>query len=190
MKRVTRLTGFTMWIALVGFTWVVSGAEQTKSYEITGGSVTQLRESLNRQRPVGPDGLPHDAITVWDIRWRYATGQSPLGCSVTTFEVFLEIVLTVPKWVNEADAPAALVERWRSYYAALLVHEDGHKGVAATAAAAIRQAGGSVSPQSSCAEAARVVDRVATGVLDEYRQKERQYDVETDHGRTQGARFP
>jgi predicted secreted Zn-dependent protease len=37
---------------------------------------------------------------------------------------------------------------------------------------------------------ARAIDRVANDVLKQYREKERQYDKETQHGRTQGARFP
>jgi predicted secreted Zn-dependent protease len=169
---------------------VLEGSERTKVYEVAGSSIAQLRESLNRQRPVGPDGLPHDAITMWHIRWRYATGGPRLGCAVTSFEVFLETVTTMPKWVDEAEAPSSVVERWRTYYAALLVHEEGHKAIATAAAAAIRRAGAAVSPESSCAELARVIDEAATRVLDEYRQKERRYDAETSHGRTQGARFP
>lgn len=182
--------GATMWMVLGGFICTLSGAEQTKTYEISGGSVKQLRESLNRERPLGRDGVPHDAVTVWDIQWRYRYRQSPLGCTLTSFDVSLEIVMTVPKWVNEADAPPSLVEQWRNYYAALLVHEDGHKGVAAAAAAAIRRVPDAISPQSSCAELARMIDESAKGVLDECRQKQREYDAQTDHGRTQGARFP
>jgi len=190
MKRVAGVTGLIVWTVLSAFTWTLRGAEQTKYYEISGSSVTQLRESLNQKRPVSRDGTPHDANTAWDIRWRYTTRELPSMCAVKSFDVSVEIAMTVPKWVNEADAPSSLVERWRNYYAALLVHEDGHKAIASAAAAAIRRLGATVSPQPSCAEVARVIDRAATSVLDDYRQKERQYDAETDHGRTQGARFP
>jgi predicted secreted Zn-dependent protease len=180
----------TVWMVLAATMAVLDGAERTQTYEIAGVSVTELRESLNRKRPVGPDGLPHDAITVWNARWRYTTDRSPVGCTVTSFDVSLEIVTTFPRWVNEVDAPSSLVERWRNYYAALLVHEDGHKAIATAAAAAIRSVRAAAVPQPSCAELARLIDSGARRALDEYREKERRYDAETDHGRTQGARFP
>src|SRR5262245_18068857 len=111
------------WMVVAGFACVLGAGEKTKYYDVKGATTAELRESLNRERPVGPDRQPHDATTVWNIRWRYTTGRSGSACGVASFDVSLDVVTTVPKWVNEADAPSALVERWRTYYAALLAHE-------------------------------------------------------------------
>jgi predicted secreted Zn-dependent protease len=189
MKRFSG-TAFAVWLVVSGLTGVLRGAEQTKYYDIAGDSPTELRESLNQQRPVGPDGMSHDAVTLWYTRWQYRTTTSGRGCAVASFEVSLEIVTTLPKWTNEAAAPSSLVARWRGYYEALVRHEDGHKAIAKETAAAIRNAGTNTPSNSSCAELARAIDRVANDVLKQYREKERQYDKETQHGRTQGARFP
>jgi predicted secreted Zn-dependent protease len=181
-------TCLAAWTVLAG---VLDAAERTQTYDIAGDSATELRESLNRRRPVASDGLPHDAITVWNIRWRYTTAPSPGGCAVTSFDVSLDVVTTMPRWVDEADASSSsLVERWRTYRAALLVHEDGHKRIATEAAVAIRKVRDTAAPQPSCADVSRLIAGAASRLLDEYREKERRYDVETDHGRTQGARFP
>ena len=190
MKRSTGVTCLAVCLVVYGLTRVVRGAERTKYYDVAGQSATELRESLNRHRSVDPDGMPHDAVTLWYARWQYRTATSGRGCAVASFEVSLEIVTTLPRWTNEAAAPSSLVARWRSYYEALLRHEDGHKAIAKETAAAIRTAGTNVQSSSSCAELAGAIDKVANDVLKEYREKQRQYDKETQHGRTQGARFP
>jgi predicted secreted Zn-dependent protease len=190
MKRSTGVTCLAVWLVVYGLTCVVRGAEQIKYYDIAGDSTTELRESLNRQRPVGPDGVRHDAVTLWYARWQYRTATSGRGCAVASFEVSLDIVTTLPRWTNEATAPSSLIARWRNYNAALLLHEDGHKAIAKETADAIRAAGTNVQSSSSCAELAGAIDKVANDVLKQYREKQRQYDKDTQHGRTQGARFP
>jgi predicted secreted Zn-dependent protease len=190
MKRLTGLTGITVWLVVYGLSCMLRGEEQLKYYDITGSSATQLRESLDRQRPVGPDGMPHDAVTLWNIRWQYRTPTSADTCAVISFETSLEVVTILPRWTNEKDAESSLVARWRDYYAKLLDHENGHKAIATATAAALRDAGTKAPSHSSCVELARSIDSVGTAILEESRQKQRQYDTETEHGRTQGARFP
>ena len=96
----------------------------------------------------------------------------------------------MPRWGNEKDGPAELVERWRNYLAALQTHENGHKAIAEQAATAVRDAIVSLGAELNCDVLREELRRVVNQALDQARQRERQYDAETDHGRTQGARFP
>ena len=166
------------------------GAERTAHYEIAGTSAAELRESMNQRRPVGADGRRHDGLTSWKVRWRFHTASSESGCAVTAFEVSLDVVTTLPKWTNEAEGHSSLVRRWHGFYTALQAHEDGHKAIATAAAGAIRDAGLQALRRPTCEEVARAVNHVAQRILDQYLQKNRRYNAETDHGRTQGARFP
>jgi hypothetical protein len=50
------LTGITVWLVVYGLISVLRGEEQLKYYDITGGSATELRESLDRQRQSAPTG--------------------------------------------------------------------------------------------------------------------------------------
>jgi predicted secreted Zn-dependent protease len=179
----------------LGWPWTRPAAareqtERTHYYAISGASPRELREAMNRKRPVDKNGKPHDAITSWFVRWRYATAGSSAGCAVKSFNVFLDITMTLPHWTNEADAAPQLVQRWRGYYAALLTHEEGHKAIASGAEAAIREAGAKLPAQPGCSELAKAIESVTGEILERYRQREQEYDRETDHGRTQGARFP
>jgi predicted secreted Zn-dependent protease len=170
----------------------VGAEERTAYYQISGTTANELRQAMDRLRPTGPDGKRHDAITTWDIPWRYHVVAVEGWCAVQSIEVSLDLVTTVPRWTNEAAAPAALAGQWRAYLAALAKHEDGHKQLAIEAAAAVRDLGAHIKvPQrANCAEVGRTIDTAAKAVIQEYQAKERQYDEETDYGRTQGARFP
>ena len=190
-KSIPRLNaGCATWLLVSALTSVVQATDRTEHYEVTGLSARELRDSMNRRRPRGLDGRRHDAFTSWEIRWRYRTARSRSGCAIESFRVSLDIETTVPEWINEADAPSSLVTRWREFHTALLVHGDGHKTIALTAAAAIRDTGTTVPSQPNCAEARRAAERAASDLLGQYLQMEREYDAETAHGLTQGARFP
>lgn len=181
---------FAVCVALYGLAALGQPASSVKYYEVSGRSVAELRQALDRLRPVGPDGKGHDALTTWHVRWRYRTVSTGAGCDFTSFDTSLETHTTMPKWATENDAPAALVQLWRDYVSALLVHEEGHKTIAEAAATAIRELRDKVSRQMSCVEMRRTIDKTANDLLEQHRAKERQYDAETSHGRTQGARFP
>ena len=164
--------------------------ERTHYYAITGSSARELRDAINEKRPVGKDGKPHDAITSWFVRWKYTTTGSSGGCAVKSFDVGLDISMTFPQWTNESAAAPQLVQHWRSYYSALVTHEEGHRAIGSGAAADIREAGSKLPSEPGCNELAKAVEKTAGEILERYRQREREYDRDTDHGRTQGARFP
>ena len=164
--------------------------ERLTYYKITGSSARELRDAMNAKRPVGKDGRPHDAVTSWFVRWTYTTTGGSPGCAVKAFNVSLDLAMTLPQWTNESDATPQLLEHWRTYYAALVKHEEGHKAIGTSAAADIRDAGSRLSSEPSCSELAKAVEKMTGEMLERYRQREREYDRDTDHGRTQGARFP
>jgi predicted secreted Zn-dependent protease len=175
--------------------WGASAASQEQTerntyYTITGSSARELRDAMNAKRPVGKDGRPHDAITSWFVRWRYTTTGASPGCAVKTFNVALDITMTLPQWTNESDAAPQLLQQWRTYFAALMKHEEGHKAIGNNAAADIRDGGSRLPSAHGCSDLAKTIETMAGEILERYRQREREYDRDTDHGRTQGARFP
>jgi predicted secreted Zn-dependent protease len=184
------LAAGTLALTLALSATVQEQSERLSYYKITGTSARELRDAMNAKRPVGKDARPHDAITSWFVRWRYTTTGGSPGCAVKTFTVSLDLAMTLPQWTNESDATPQLLEQWRSYYAALLKHEEGHKAIGRSAAVDIRDAGSRLPVEQSCSELAKAVEKMTGQMLDRYRQRERDYDRDTDHGRTQGARFP
>ena len=76
------------------------------------------------------------------------------------------------------------------YINALETQEDGHKEIAINAGCDIWQVLNDQPHYANCDELERNADEAANEILDLYRQRELSYDKETDHGATQGARFP
>lgn len=108
----------------------------------------------------GPEG--YWAYTTWYVSWSS-------GCDVE-----VRIIFTFPNWTAYDDAPANLQERWDSFMEHLEAHEEGHAENGRGAAQEIED--------TRCGE-----DPYA--ILRNWANEDKNYDSETDHGRTQGAVF-
>jgi predicted secreted Zn-dependent protease len=155
-------------------------------YDVAGASADELRAQLDLHGPTGQQ----DAYTDWWVQWRYDRVQAANGCELRSLAVTLDVTFTFPRWSPPDDAAPGLRERWEDYLAALRVHEEGHKEIALRAANEIAAALSSLPASPSCAELEQAADGTGERILERYRQQELSYDRQTDHGATQGARFP
>jgi predicted secreted Zn-dependent protease len=145
-------------------------------YAVSGATADEIRAQLNARGPSG-----YDAYTRWHIRWQWP-GYGTADCRLQDAEVAYEITVTFPRWTPVAEATPELAAKWNAYLYALALHENGHvANVVAhypTVVAAIKR--------STCLTA----EAAAQAILQQMRDFDVQYDTNTDHGRTQGARFP
>ena len=185
----SRCSAFVL-LAAVSLPLGARAADKVTRYDIVGVSAQELRAAMNSRRPVGQDGVPHDAVTIWNVRWQYRSTSDGRRCGVASYDISLDLEVMMPRWANEKDGPAELVQRWRTYLTALQAHENGHKKIAEQAATAVRDAIVSLGAQLNCDVLREELGRVARQAVNQSRQRDRQYDAETEHGRTQGARFP
>jgi predicted secreted Zn-dependent protease len=139
-------------------------------YKIRGATANELRAQMDQLGPVDRFGHRHDMDTQWEVNWNYP--------------------FTFPTWEPPPGASAELVDQWNSYLKLGQIHEDGHKEVALEASREILQAFQATPAQSSCDLLEQEVDQKGQALLEQFRQKEIAYDETTDHGATQGARFP
>jgi predicted secreted Zn-dependent protease len=96
--------------------------------------------------------------------------------------VSYDITVTFPRWAPPADATPELVAKWNGYLYALGLHEIGHVNNVISHSPEMV----AVIKGGTCLSA----EDAAQAVLRQMRQFDSQYDYNTDHGRTQGARFP
>ena len=151
-------------------------------YDVSGRSVAEIRASINRVRPRDPnDGQAVDAVNRWYISWRWP-GDGRGGCDLRRVELRFTATLRMPRLVNLAQTPRAVVARWNTYMAALERHEAGH----------IRHAWQNMGQvlrairDSTCARASEA-GRAAVRILARW---DVDYDRRTRHGFTEGAHFP
>jgi predicted secreted Zn-dependent protease len=145
-------------------------------YDVHGSTESEIRTQLSA---LGPGG--YDAYTKWYVRWNWP-GQGTANCRLPEAEVSYDITVTFPRWTPTEQATPELVAKWNGYLYALALHENGHvSNVVEHYPAVVAAIKG-----STCLAA----EGAAQAVLQEMRQFDTQYDHDTDHGRTQGARFP
>jgi predicted secreted Zn-dependent protease len=145
-------------------------------YDVGGSTTSEIRVQLTANGPGG-----HDAYTKWDVQWDWP-GRGTAVCRLQDATVSYEVTVTFPRWVPTEDATPELVAQWNGYLYALALHEQGHVNNVMShfpvLVAAIK--GG------TCLSA----ENAAQIVLQQMRQFDSEYDYTTNHGRTQGARFP
>lgn len=177
-----------MWLLVCG---LASGEPavnlQTKYYHITGQSVRELRHSMNEKRP---KGQTHDALTTWNISWSYSCRQVEGGVVIQNPKVSVAIVTTLPNWTPPKEADPVLVERWRTFLRALQLHENGHAAIGTQAAREVETRLSALARQSNQEALKQAIDAVSLQIIAAAREREKQFDVQTQHGLKQGARFP
>lgn len=154
-------------------------------YDIYGDAANELRSQMSRK---GPRGF--DAYASWYVRWRFDQRPSGNECRIADVSTSVKVEITLPRWVDEADADDALRARWSSYYTALVEHEYGHRDFGIRAAREIEDALGGLEPQSSCQALTRSANRTGKRLLGKIVAEEKAYDRNTNHGMNDGAVFP
>jgi predicted secreted Zn-dependent protease len=150
-------------------------------YDVTGTTAGELRGSINTQGPLDSGGRRNDALTMWNIDWTWPLNPDS-SCILSGATINTTIAVTFPRWLPPAGASAALVQQWNTYEEALVTHESGHVTfVLATAPDVLAAIKG-----ATCATA----EAAAQAAVGRIRQHDIDYDTETNHGATQGARFP
>ena len=96
----------------------------------------------------------------------------------------------MPRLNPDSSAPAALARTFDEYAEKLLAHEDGHAQNGIETGKRIEAAILGMQPHPTCDELSRAANAEGDRLIKEANQADRDYDARTEHGRTQGARFP
>jgi predicted secreted Zn-dependent protease len=116
--------------------------------------------------------------------------------TITSADVDLTVVITMPKWVEEGQASSEDQKSWDSAMDSLQGHENGHKEIAEQGAAALDKSlpgtkvigTGTTSSEaqgSAMKKLSTAVSQKAKANVAATNDKQKQYDTQTDHGRKQ-----
>lgn len=161
-----------------------------QTYVVEGGSAEEIRASLDRLGPFdSATGRRFDAHTRWSLEWRFDTRDSWQGCEIARVWTQLRVTMLLPSHRSQSTLPEPLRQEWARYLQRLGAHEEGHVRIPSDAARDIEHALDRLQ-RPDCASLEREANRIGNEFLQRARGTERSYDVQTDHGRSQGARFP
>lgn len=158
-------------------------------YSISGENAAQLREQMNQLGYKTSRGS-FDAVTYWYVYWKYDYKKTNGSCGIDNPKVKVDIKFTMPKWNRDTNFEVGLTDHWNRYITALQLHEDGHRDHGIGAGKDILQVLKQQPSYPSCDEMGTAANAAAQETIALYNQKDIDYDRETGHGATQGARFP
>lgn len=160
-------------------------------YRITGRTAADLRGQMNRFGPVDYfTGKRYDAFANWNFSWSYHDRVSAGECRITSADVLVELKYTYPRWLWPSSVSAALMSSWNRYLKALRVHEQGHGAIAVGIGRTLQASIRALAPRRSCQKLEAAADALGAGAIERANRVEAAYDARTNHGATQGARFP
>lgn len=169
-------------------TGTVQRRAETMYYDIEGLSRADLAAAL-RERGPSVHERQFFGLTEWEMSVEYRPIEGGAGCVIDNLTIEVAVTTHLPRWSRTAAAPAALRRAWDRFVTALDQHERGHRVLAERAAETVRQRLLAASAPT-CDRLDAEARREMAVVMQEYETRQRAYDAETEHGRTQGAIWP
>ena len=156
-------------------------------YNIHGTTLEQIVREKHARGPKWVDGRRYGASTRPAIGWEFVYRETSEGCELESVQTHVDILFTMPLWVDKASAPKWLQRKWDKYYTALEEHENWHMKLAVRSAQLIEDTFLELKPRSSCTMLQVVAETKGKEILKASQKAQIKLDKETEHGRTQGA---
>ena len=158
------------------------------TYPVQGRTADEVLASLRTYGPKS-DGADFFGLTETQMAYRYWKTMGEDGCRLEQIRVDLHVAITLPTWESEESAPQALAREWAQFERSLRRHEDGHREIAEWGAREVYHALKSLrTPSCEGIDAAAQI--TAQRLRDRSERRQRSYDHQTGHGRTQEAVWP
>ncbi len=163
---------------------------KTDYYLIGGRTASEIRNNIDREKPVRENGAGYDAYTEWFVEWNYWWDQSNDSCTIKKVETKVDVQFILPKLKTSGTLPKVLRQKWETYMKALLRHEDGHKNISVRAANEIESNILNMTSRRTCRKLEIDANHIGNELLKKYRVIEKEYDRKSNHGMNDGAVFP
>ncbi len=153
-------------------------------YYVHGENYDELLKDINKK---GPNN--YHAYTKWHVRWRFKYRVTREGCFLKNIVVDKSVTVDFPRWKVPRNVNRALYDEWTRYTRALMKHELEHVDYAKKTQLQIETMLHDLPVIKKCDALGKLANRKANQILEKNIKLEKKFDEETDHGRTEGARF-
>lgn len=165
----------------------VNEENSQRPYTVRAQPDQSLRQALNAATPIKVNGQPFHGYTRWNVRWTFRWWREASGrCTITEVTTRLRTEVQLPELHSATPAQQALFDR---YLRSLSHHEQGHVQFGRDAAQAIDRGIAGLPAAPDCATLERQANALGHRLLAEHVEREKQYDRDTRHGASQGARL-
>ena len=186
-----RLLSFSFGALMVSASSVCSAEvilrEIYKHYSIEPQTVLQIKQQLREKSPVSKRQRLFHGGTEWKLTPKF--GMRVVGnlCQIYNVSVLLGGTYTLPKMTNRTSASKQTQLIFDQYYQSLMLHEKGHQALWFEAGEKIEAMLLEFPEEYHCNPLAEKAKKAVAEIVLEFQQKNREYDQQTGHGKTQGA---
>ena len=167
----------------------VSVTDDTARYPVIGSTAAEIRTQLRLDRYDIADS-EFVGLTRAEVQWQFRLQHVDSGgCALAQIAVFLHFETLLPQWLPPNGRPTVLADQWQKFLSATEIHEMGHRNIALHTATAIDHLLHAVHAPA-CPGLRDVANLNARAEWDLGDRRQRAYDAGTQHGATQGARWP
>lgn len=181
MWPVVRISALMILLAATPARAAVTETVRQAPYLVTASTEEEARAAINEKRPG-----QYDALTKWWIEWRFERNWANGACAITHVHTTLTVTFVEPRL--ETNVPA-LRKSFDDYMSKLRTHEQGHAELARATAQQIDTKLLGLAA-ASCEEVSRQANEMGHALIRAGNLEQAAYDKRTDHGATQGARWP
>ncbi len=153
-----------------------------KYYIVEGHDFNSLDASIKKNRPNGYNSMNESHIG-WQFNFKHKNGK----CYLIEPRVNNKVIITLPKWIKQQDAPTKLVNEWQRYIKALQVHQLGHINFSYKSQQAILNAFKDIKAEKKCDTLKVKANKLAKSIVNKFDLQEKKYERRTKKGLTQGA---
>ena len=155
------------------------------NYEVDASGARSLGKLLDKASPHRQGDTVYYGFTKWrigwNVKWRYGPDRR---CKLTEVSTELSGNIDLPTLTGATESQA---RKFEVFLAALRVHEEGHYAIGREAAKAVDAALLALPQMADCAALQEAVTATGNETMDRFKGLGAQYDLETQHGKSQGA---
>lgn len=160
---------------------------QYQYYSIYPKQKTDLEGEMQTRSPILVNGKKFKGYTKWYVNWKFWWYEKPNDCRITNTQVSLKVIYTLPQIPKNYATSPDTRSIFNQFYNALFKHEQNHKNSGLFAARDIEKALLNLGSFPSCQELEIAANRKGNQIIEQYAQRDRDYDKRTDHGRLEGV---
>lgn len=158
---------------------------QNVYYDIRGVTFEDLRREIAAKGPEGRWwGTAQTRLT-----YQYTTRSGKEGCIVDTVRANADSQVRLPRWVNRFEGERSAQDRWDAAFRSLDLHERGHVQISVDGAKELERVLREIPPQQTCDATDGEIKSRYRAIMDRIHERQRLYDLETDHGRKQWSPY-
>ena len=156
-------------------------------YSIYPQKKQDLEAEMTKRSPIIYQGKKFKGYTKWYVEWRIRWYEKQDNCQITQVKTSLTVTYTLPQIPKEYETARETRIIFNNFYAALFKHEQNHRDSGLFAARDIEKALFNLGSFPNCQQLELAANQKGHQILQQYVQRDIDYDKRTDHGRLEGV---